>query len=59
MSLNLKVKGSRKIKTKSFSLSKETAEFIEQTSAQEGCSASNFVEALVSHYKATRFNSEF
>ena len=59
MSLKLKIKGSRKIKTKSFSLSKETAEYIEQTSALEGCSASNFVEALVEHYKATQYNNEF
>ena len=59
MSLKLKIKGARKIKNKSFSLSKETAEFIEQTSAEEGRSASNFVEALVEHYKATRFNNEF
>lgn len=59
MSLKIKVKGSRKIKTKSFSLSQDVAEFIEQTSAIEGCSASNFVEALVEHYKETRFNGEF
>lgn len=49
MNLNLKIKGDRKIK--SFSLSPVNAEFIEQYSAEQGCSASNFIDQLVQDFK--------